>query len=157
MDLQKLSSFELEKVFIDGTCPEPQHLIGKWKGIFLPFVERVPLPFKSFLTFAVSKTWGSIWKGKEIFIDQKTNKIKGLNFISPSFKTLSFDVKKIRSRIDSGESVEFDYSSHIHPFGFIRDEVRLVKGAEKQRLIGIMFLESSFWQFPLIFFGLERL
>lgn len=157
MNLQELSSFELERVFTDGICPEPQNLIGSWKGIFLPFIERAPLPFKNLLTFAVSKTWGNIWKGKEIFIDQKTNKIKGLNIIYPSLKTLSFDVKKVRSRVDSGDAVEFDYSSHIHPFGFIRDEVRLVKGSEKQKLIGIMFLESSFWRFPIIFFGLERL
>ncbi|MCS7212936.1 MAG: hypothetical protein NZ927_01735 [Candidatus Calescibacterium sp.] len=156
MNLQSLKPSDLEKLFLEGIVPEPQHLIGSWRGIFLPFHEKAPVPLKDISTSVVSKTWGAIWKGKEIFLDQKTSKIKGINIVS-GFRTLGFNVKKIKSRVDSGEAIEFDYSGNLFPLGLIRDEVRMVKGVEDQKLIGVMFLEFFAVNVPVIFFGLERI
>lgn len=158
MELESLSPEELNKSFSEGVCPEPQELIGEWRGIFLPFSNRSPLPFKELFYIILANTWRKVWRGKRIFIEVGGAEVKGINIVS-ALNIMKFDVRKVKSRLDSGEAIEFDYSRNIPPVSFIRDEVRAVKGDEKRRLIGVMFVElaKSRVGFPLMFFGLERL
>jgi len=159
MDLKSIEREKLKEKFINGVCPLPEEITGRWKGIFLPFSEDIKLfpakPLLVFLDKAVGITWGKIWKGKEI--RAKEGKIDGINILLGGIKTLQFDVRKIKSRVDGKEAIEFDYSKNPPPFSFIKDEVRVItKESETPILIGIMFFEIPFFSTPVIYFGLEK-
>ncbi len=151
---------ELEKIFLQGQCPEFSDLVGKWDGVFLPFVEKLPVSKKllSLGNFVVKATWSKIWKGKEFFI--KGEQMEGINILGP-LKSLKFHVKKVKSRLDDNFSIELDYSKkNLPPISFIRDEIRFVNKESKDQIIGIMFLEFppvklENW-IPVVFFGLKR-
>lgn len=155
MELTKLSPEELERLFEEGGSVEPQHIVGRWKGIFLPVHRISPIPLKGVLTSVLSRTWGKIWKGKEFFLERGTSDVMGINIVA-GLRILKFRVKKSRSRIDSKDVVEFDYSLNPPPVGFVRDEMRTVRGQEGRVLVGVMFVEFLGRSFPFMFFGLER-
>lgn len=156
IELKKLGEKELEKVFLNGVCPKEEELLGRWEGVFLPFVSKMPL--RRILTVLTKITWGYIWSGKEFLKDKNEGEIYGVNIIRPSIKTLKFSVHRIKSRVDEKESFELDYSGNIPPLSLIRDELRLVKEDEMRKTaIGIMFLESSVKSLPIVFFGLRKI
>ena len=156
----------LKELFTKGICPSPEEVVGKWKGIFLPFSEDIKIPLLSseftlrILDKAVEWSWGKIWKGKEILLtseEEDRNRVVGINVLVGGIKTLRFDVRRIKSRFDGGEAIEFDYSKNPPPFSFIKDEVRAVRDKEeKSSLIGIMFFEIPLFSTPVIYFGLEK-
>ena len=159
---------KLKELFTEGSCPSPEEIVGKWKGIFLPFSEDIKIPLISsgfilgILDKIVGGSWGKIWKGKEIIAAegdkvQPTKRIEGINILLGGIKTLRFDVRRIKSRLDGKEAIEFDYSKNPPPFSFIKDEVRAVRNKEEAPfLIGIMFFEIPLFSTPVIYFGLER-
>lgn len=151
---------EFEKIFLQGGCPELTDLVGKWEGVFLPFVAKLPISDKllNLSNFFVRATWGKIWKGKEFFT--KGEQMEGVNLIGP-LKTLKFQVKKVKSRLDDNFSIELDYSKkNLPPISFIKDEIRFVNSEKKDEIIGIMFLEFPPTKLenriPVIFFGLRK-
>ncbi len=154
IELEKMNEKELEEKFLNGICPKDEELVGRWEGKFLPFVSKIPL--SKILTVGTKLTWGSIWRGKEF--EKVGENIYGINILRPNIKTLKFSVHRIKSRIDSKETFELDYSKNIFPLSLIRDELRLVKEDETLKTaIGIMFLHSPFRSLPVVFFGLRKI